>query len=64
MYTGISAGGLNAGFLSFYHDLSVGVKVYRLLPETSVSLLNTEPLFETLTTVVNKMPNKAVIKTN
>ena len=26
MYTGISAGGLNAGFLSFYDDLSVGVK--------------------------------------
>lgn len=76
MYTGISAGGLNAGFLSFYNDLSVGIKraetlysdmrnfkVYRLLPETGVSLLNTEPLFDTLTTVVNKMPNKAVIKT-
>ena len=76
MYTGISAGGLNAGFLSFYDDLSVGIKraeslysdmrnfkVYRLLPETGVSLLNTEALFDTLTTVVNKMPNKAVVKT-
>jgi NTE family protein len=76
MYTGISAGGLNAGFLSFYDDLSVGIKraetlyssmrnfkVYRLLPETSVSLLNTEPLFDTLTSVINKMPNKPVIRT-
>jgi NTE family protein len=76
MYTGISAGGLNAGFLSFYDDLSVGVKsaetlystmrnvkVYRLLPETGVSLLNTEPLFDTLTNVINKMPNKPFIKT-
>jgi predicted patatin/cPLA2 family phospholipase len=76
MYTGISAGGLNAGFLSFYDDLSVGVKraetlysdmrnfkVYKLLPETDVSIFNTEPLFDTLTTVINKMPNKPVIKT-
>ena len=76
MYTGISAGGLNAGFLSFYDDLSVGVKraetlystmrnfkVYKLLPETGVSIFNTEPLFDTLTTVINKMPNKPVIKT-
>jgi NTE family protein len=76
MYTGISAGGLNAGFLSFYDDLSTGIKraetlysgmrnfkVYRLLPETGVSLLNTEPLFDTLTSVVSKMPNKPFIKT-
>ena len=26
IYTGISAGGLNAGFLSYFHDLSVGIK--------------------------------------
>ena len=76
MYTGISAGGLNAGFLSFYDDLRVGIKnaeslysnmknfkVYELLPETGVSVFNTEPLFDTLTSVVNKMPNKPVIKT-
>ena len=54
MYTGISAGGLNAGFLSFYDDLSIGIKraetlysnmrnfkVYEILPETGVSILNT-----------------------
>ena len=76
MYTGISAGGLNAGFLSFYNDLSVGVKraetlystmrnfkVYEILPETGVSIFNTEPLFDTLSSVINKMPNKPVIKT-
>ena len=41
MYTGISAGGLNSGFLSFYDDLSVGIK----RAETLYSGMRIEELF-------------------
>jgi predicted acylesterase/phospholipase RssA len=60
LYTGISAGALNAGFLSYYKNIKEGITkaeniyktinnrmVYKLLPSTEVSLLNTEPLFNT-----------------
>lgn len=76
LYTGISAGALNAGFLSYYSDLKSGVKsaeklysgmhnllVYELAPFTGVSVLNTEPLFKTLTKVINGMPSKTAIPT-
>ena len=76
LYTGISAGALNAGFLSYYSDLKSGVKmaeklysgmhnllVYDILPSTGVSILNTEPLFKTLTKVINGMPAKTAIPT-
>ena len=76
LYTGISAGALNAGFLSYFSDLKTGVKsaekmysgirnllVYELDPFTGVSLLNTEPLFKTLTKVINGMPGKPVVHT-
>ena len=76
LYTGISAGALNAGFLSYYSDLKSGVKmaeklysgmhnllVYELLPSTGVSILNTEPLFKTLTKVINGMPSKTAVPT-
>ena len=62
LYTGISAGALNAGFLSYYTDIRAGVDVatniygtirnrdiYKLLSTTGISLLNTAPLNNTLT---------------
>jgi len=76
IYTGISAGGLNAGFLSYFHDLSVGIKeadilysnlknkmVYEVCPHSCISLLNTTPLFKTLSDITNNMPNDPVINT-
>jgi len=76
LYTGISAGALNAGFLSYFSNLKSGVfaaekmyksihnlLIYDILPPTGVSVLNTEPLFNTLTKVINNMPGKPVIHT-
>lgn len=76
MYTGISAGALNAGFLSYYTNISDGIAaaekiyndidnrmIYKLLPTTSISLLNTDPLFHTLVKVIHGMPGKPVIHT-
>ena len=75
-YTGISAGGLNAGFLSYYKDLTIGIKnaellystmknkmVYEVSPHNKLSLLNTEPLFNTLTKIINKMGKEPVVNT-
>jgi predicted acylesterase/phospholipase RssA len=75
-YTGISAGGLNAGFLSYYKDLTFGIKnaellysnmknkmVYEISPHNELSLLNTEPLFNTLTKIINKMGKEPVVNT-
>lgn len=76
IYTGISAGGLNAGFLSYYKDLTMGIKnaellystmknkmVYEVSPHNELSLLNTEPLFNTLTKIINKMGKEPVVST-
>ena len=76
LYTGISAGALNAGFLSYYKNINEGITkaeniyktinnrmVYKLLPPTEVSLLNTEPLFNTLLKVIDKMPNEPIVHT-
>ena len=75
-YTGISAGGLNAGFLSHFADIDEGIKeaeemystirnknVYEILPVTRVSLLNTHPLNKTLTSIVTNMNSPPVIET-
>ena len=75
-YTGISAGGLNSGFLSHFTDIDEGIKeaeemystirnknVYEILPDTGVSLLNTHPLHKTLTSVVDNMKSGPVIET-
>jgi predicted patatin/cPLA2 family phospholipase len=75
-YTGISAGALNAGFLSYYSNIKDGVAtgekiyteltnhdIYKVLPLTDVSILNTEPLYNTLSNIIDKMPNKPVIHT-
>ena len=76
IYTGISAGGLNAGFLSYYKDLTLGIKnaeilysnmknkmVYEISPHNELSILNTDPLFKTLTTVIDRMGKEPVIET-
>lgn len=67
LITGISAGGLNAGFLSHFVDLNVGIKevsniysnlknnqVYELYPPTKISVYNTEPLKKTISNIINK----------
>jgi len=76
LYTGISAGALNAGFLSYYSNIRTGIKtaeqiyssirnrmIYDVLPNTGISLLNTQPLYNTLTKIIEKMPNQPVIHT-
>ena len=75
-YTGISAGGLNSGFLSHYLNINDGINdieymystirnrdVYEVLPETGNSLLNTEPLYKTITSVIQNMKSEPVIDT-
>ena len=56
LYTGISAGALNAGFLSYYSNIKTGIQtseniystlrnhmIYSILPPTGISVFNTEP---------------------
>ena len=76
LYTGISAGALNSGFLSYYRDVNKGViaaeklyssinnfLIFEVAPFTGVSVFNTEPLYKTLSLVIDKMPNKPVVHT-
>lgn len=76
LYTGISAGALNSGFLSYYDNINIGIKnaeilyssirnhmIYDLLPNTGMSILNTEPLFKTLTKIIQSMPKNPSIHT-
>jgi predicted patatin/cPLA2 family phospholipase len=37
--------------------------IYDIVPNTGLSLLNTEPLYKTLTAIIDKMPNKPIIHT-
>lgn len=76
LYTGISVGAMNAGILSYYKDINLGVNnaekwysliknkmVYDILPNTGVSLLNSQPLYNTLTKMISMMHNSPVINT-
>ena len=76
MHTGISAGALNSGFLSYFSDVNKGVNaaeklystihnflIFEVAPFTGVSVFNTEPLYKTLSLVIDNMPNKPVIHT-
>lgn len=76
LYTGISAGALNAAVLSYYSDIDIGIKnietiyssinnkkVYDILPNTGVSLVNTAPLQKTLTNIIANMKNKPIVHT-
>ena len=75
-YTGISAGGLNSGFLSHFADIDEGIKeaegmystirnkdIYEILPDTGVSLLNTKPLHKTLTSIITNLKSEPIIDT-
>ena len=76
LYTGISAGALNAAFLSYYDNLYTGIRsaenlysrlktkhIYNYFPFTGLSLLNTKPLFKTLSKVVSIMPYEPIVHT-
>ena len=76
LYTGISAGALNSGYMSYFNDLQTGIKsgealystlrnrmVYKVEPFTGVSVFNTEPLYNMLSKIVDNMPNSPVIHT-
>lgn len=76
VYTGISAGGLNAGYLSYFPNINLGIssaeklystlknrKIYELTPKTGLSLLNTEPLRKTITTIIGDMKSEPAIHT-
>lgn len=75
-YTGISAGGLNSGFLAHFTDIDEGIReleevysniqnrdVYELLPDTGISVLNTAPLYDTLTNIITDLNSYPVIET-
>lgn len=75
LYTGISAGALNAGVLSYYKNMDSAIEnaeklystirsgmVYNIRP-TSVSILNTEPLHKTITNIIQTMPNAPLTRT-
>ena len=68
LYTGISVGGLNAGFLSHFDDLEKGVyevkniyksirtkDIYEIRQRPELGLLNTKPLKNTITNCLKKM---------
>lgn len=76
LYTGISAGALNAGFLSYYSDVNTGIQnaeklylsiknrmIYDVLPPTGISILNSKPLEKTLTKMLSSMPNQPLVHT-
>lgn len=76
LYTGISAGALNSGFLSYFRDPQKGIPfaekiyaglrnhmIYSVLPLTGVSVFNTQPLYDTLTSVIQKMPKTPAVHT-
>jgi predicted patatin/cPLA2 family phospholipase len=72
-YTGISAGGLNAGYLSHFENLTQGIEgaksfytqiknknVYELLPETHISVFNTQPLQNTINNILSELQESVV----
>jgi len=75
LYTGISAGGINSGYLSHFKNLNEGIAsaetfystiknhmIYSIKPTTNVSLLNTEHLVSTMEKIISKLP-KPVVET-
>lgn len=75
LYTGISAGGLNAGILSHFTFIREGLPyvkkiiielnnhdIYRLVPKSNISLFNTFPLEYTLTKIIKSL-NQSNIQT-
>lgn len=75
LYTGISSGALNAAFLSYYSDINIGIKnaehiyseiknnmIYKINP-TKYSILDTKPLYSTLSNIIENMPNDPIVHT-
>ena len=73
VYTGISAGGINAGYLSHFKDLDEGIKtleifydttknnmIWSILPISNISLFNTDPMRETFTNILVKLPDPLI----
>jgi NTE family protein len=76
VYTGISAGGLNAGYLSYFPNINIGIlraqrlystlknrDVYSVSPSTGISLLNTDPLRKTVSSIIYDMNSEPAIHT-
>ena len=76
LYTGISAGALNAGFLSYYDNIHEGItiassiysslknrEIYSVLPTTGISIMNTEPLRKTLSMIIGQIDKEPEILT-
>lgn len=74
-YTGISAGGLNAGYLSHFENITEGIEgakmfyrqirnkdIYEILPETHISVFNTQPLYDTVSNIISEL-QESVIET-
>ena len=72
-YTGISAGGINAGYLSHFKDLDEGIEtleifydttknnmIWSILPMSNISLFNTDPMRETFTNILVKLPDPLI----
>lgn len=72
-YTGISAGGLNSGYLSHFENLTEGIEgaksfyrqirnkdVYEMLPETHISVFNTQPLRDTVSSILSELEESVV----
>jgi NTE family protein len=73
LYTGISAGGLNAGFLSHFAHVNEAIPVikkiysgldnrdvYRLVPKTNISLFTTAPLESTIKSIISKLEKSQI----
>lgn len=73
VYTGISAGGINAGYLSHFKDLDEGIEtleifydttknnmIWSILPMSNISLFNTDPMRETFTNILVKLPDPLI----
>ena len=73
VYTGISAGGINAGYLSHFKDLDEGIKtseifydtiknnmIWSIMPISNISLFNTDPMRETFTNILVKLPEPLI----
>ena len=74
-YTGISAGGLNSGYLSHFKNLSEGIEwaksfyrqiknkdVYEMLSKTHISVFNTQPPHDTVSNILSEL-DESVIET-
>lgn len=73
LYSGISAGGINAGFLSHFENLNDGIikaidfystsknkDIYSIRHPTHISLFNTEPLKNTMQNILEELSNPVI----